>query len=229
MLCIGGVLLPAGFPGVGLVNPEGYIAFSISTPFGSTSILKLLYPVYDPQFHYVASLGVALAGLLMLPFAGYIRRKLYRVSARAVDVGTFAFGLGAIGLILASLIVSHPAHGTSAFPRLHEMLARMAAFAFGTGMTVFWACAAKGYRASSTRSREWRGLLVCWSLVTLPALAVVLLRAAVGAHLWLIPIYQKLEARALWHLGFWEWLGSAAIFLFLLSAALFLPDYDSYG
>jgi hypothetical protein len=37
MLCIGGVLLPAGFPGLGLVNPEGYIAFSISTPFGSTS------------------------------------------------------------------------------------------------------------------------------------------------------------------------------------------------
>jgi Protein of unknown function (DUF998) len=195
-----------------------------------SAISKLLYPVYDPQFHYVASFGVALAGLLMLPFAGYIRRKLRKVSARAVDVGAFAFGLGAIGLILASLIVSHPAHGISAFPRLHETLARIAAFAFGAGMTVLWACAAKAYLASSRRRREWRGLLVSWSLVTLPALAVALSRAVVGAHLdWLNPVYQRLENRALWHLGFWEWLGSAAIFLFLLSAALFLPDCDSFG
>jgi Protein of unknown function (DUF998) len=199
----------------------------------NSAISKLLYPAYDPQFHYVASLGVALTGLLMLPLAGYIRRRLRRlrrVSVRAMDVGAFAFGLGAVGLILAGLIVSHPAHGTSAFPRLHETLARIAAFAFGIGMTVLWACAAKGYLASSTKSREWRGLLICWSLVTLPALAVALLRAVVGEHLdWLNPIYQKLENRALWHLGFWEWLGSVAIFLFLLSAALFLPDCDSFG
>jgi len=191
------------------------------------AISKLLYPAEDPEFHYIVSLGVAFGALLMLPFADYIRRKLRRLSTRVADAGAFVFGLGAVGLILAGLIVSHPAHGTSAFPRLHEMLARAAASGLGAGMIMLWACAAKGYLASATRSRELRGLLLSWSLLTLPAVSVVLVRAAVGAHLdWSNPIYQKLQNRALWHLGFWEWLGSVDVFLFLLSAALFLPEYN---
>ena len=93
-----------------------------------SAISKLLYPGYDPRLHYVASLGVAVTGLLIIPLAGYIRQRLRRVSAMAADAGAFALELGAIGLVLAGLIVSHPAHGTSAFPRLHEILARTAAF-----------------------------------------------------------------------------------------------------
>jgi hypothetical protein len=192
------------------------------------SLSKLLYPGYDPEFHYVASFGVALAGLLMVPFGSYIRRKLRAVSAGGVDAGVFAFSLGAISLTLASLIVSHPAHGTSAFPRLHEIFARTAAVALGAGMIILWVCVIKGYLASLMRGRDWRWLLVCWSLVALPAFSIALLRAAGAAHLdWTNPIYRRLENPSLWHLGFWEWLGSAAIFLFMLSAALFLPEHDS--
>jgi hypothetical protein len=189
------------------------------------AISKLLYPGYDPTFHRVASFGVAVTGLLMLPCADYIRQRLRTVSPRLVDTGAVALGLGAIGLILAGLIVSHPLHGTSAFPRLHEMLARAAAFCLGAAIVVLWTCAAKGYHSSPTRPSEWRWLLISWSVVILPALSVVILRVAAGAHLdWSNPLYQKLKERALWPLGLWEWLGSAAVFLFLLSAALFLPD-----
>jgi hypothetical protein len=188
------------------------------------AISKLLYPGYDPKFHEVASLGVALSGLLMLPLADYIRRKLSKVAPRIVDAGAFSLALGALGLGLAGMIVSHPVHGTSTFPRLHEILARTAAFALGAGMVVLWACAARAYHAS-TRTSEWRCLLVAWSVVTLPALSIVLLRAAAGVHLdWSNPLYQTLQNRALWPLGLWEWLGSAAVFLFLLSAVLFLPE-----
>ena len=189
------------------------------------AISRLLYPGYDPKFHLVASLGVAVTGLLMLPIADYIRRRLRQVAPRIVDAGAFALAVGAIGLILAGLIVSHPFHGTSAFPRLHEMLARMAALALGAGIIVLWACVVKAQHSSSTRNSQWRWLQVSWSIVTLPALSVVVLRVVAGAHLdWSNPLYQKLENRALWPLGLWEWLGSAAVFLFLLSAALFLPE-----
>ena len=189
------------------------------------AISKLLYPGYDPKFHDVASFGVALTGLLILPFADYIRRKLRKVAPRIVDAGAFTLGLGAIGLILAGLITSHPLHGTPAYPRLHEIIARTAAFALGAAMITLWASAARGYHASPARTSEWRWLLVSWSVVTLPALSVVVLRAAAGAHLgWSNPVYQKLQNRALWPLGLWEWLGSAAVFLFLLSAVLFLPE-----
>ena len=192
------------------------------------AISKLLYPGYDPSFHHLASLGVALAGMLILPFAASIRRALRIASGGAADAGAFALGFGAIGLIMAALIVSHPAQGTPVFPRLHEMLARTAAAALGAGMITLWVCVAKAYLASSAKRRQWRWLLVSWSLITLPALLIAILRVMVGAHLdWSNPICHKLEDRALWHLGFWEWLGSAAVFLFLLSAALFLPENDS--
>lgn len=191
------------------------------------AISKLLYPGYDPGFHTIASLGVALAGLLMLPFAGYIRRRLSGTSAVVAGAGAFALELGSIWLILAALIVSHPAQGTPVFPRLHEMLARSAAAALGAGMIMLWVCAAKGYSELSAKSNQYRWLLISWSALTLPALLIAILRAAAGLHLqWSNPIYQTLQSRALWRLGFWEWLGSAAVYLFLLSAALFLPEAD---
>jgi hypothetical protein len=192
------------------------------------AISQLLYPSYDPRFHYLASLGVALTGLLMLPLADYIHVRLSKVSSGIVNAGSFALGLGAMSLILAGLIVSHPAHGTSIFPRLHEILARTAAFALGSAMILLWVCAAKGYLRSPGRTPQWRWILVSWSLVTLPALTVVVLRAMAAAHLsWSNPLYQKLEDRELWHLGLGEWLGSGAVFLFLLSAACFCRNSGS--
>jgi hypothetical protein len=191
------------------------------------AISKLLYPGFDPRFHIIASLGVALAGLLTLPFAGFIRRSLIGTSTIGAQTGAFALALGSIGLILAGLIVSHPVHGMPLFPRLHEILARAAATALGAGMIVFWACAMKEHSVSHEQGVAWRRLVISWSALTLPALLIGILRAAAGVHLqWPNPIYQTLESRALWRLGFWEWLGSAAVYLFLLSAALFLPEVD---
>ena len=58
-----------------------------------------------------------------------------------------------------------------------------------------------------------------------PTLFVVVLRLLTAAHFqWSNPVYQEIENRSLWHLGFWEWLGSIAVFLFLLGAAVFLPE-----
>jgi hypothetical protein len=71
--------------------------------------------------------------------------------------------------------------------------------------------------------------LLCWVLSTLPAL----LGAVASEALWLIsqahyawsyPINQALKTTLLWHLAFWEWIGAAAVFLFLLSSALLLPE-----
>jgi hypothetical protein len=196
-------------------SPQGY-------DWRHQAISKLLYPAYDPEFHYVASLGIALTGLLMLPIGVYIRRKLCGVSAKMAGVGISAFAAGAIGLLLAGLIVSHPARGTVIFPRLHEILARAAAAALGASVLLLWICAVKGYFLAG---RQWRWLAISWSVVTLPALAIIVLRVAAAVRLnWQNPLYAALQNRALWHLGFWEWLGSAAMFVFIVSAVLFMPE-----
>ena len=147
------------------------------------AISKLLYPGSDPVFHTIASLGVALAGLLTVPFAGFIRRRLIATSTVVASAGAVALGIGSIGLILAGLIVSHPAHGMPLFPRLHEILARTAAFALGAGMIVFWICAIKEYWASPAKGDVWHWLVISWSALTLPALLIGILRAAAGVHL----------------------------------------------
>lgn len=80
-------------------------------------------------------------------------------------------------------------------------------------------------RLTGTRRVKWRWLLVCWSLLTLPAILIAFLRLAAGARLPRSdPVYRALENRGLRPLGFWKWLAPAAVFLLLLSAALFLPE-----
>ncbi len=41
---------------------------------------------------------------------------------------------------------------------------------------------------------------------------------------WAMPIRNILRHSVFWHLGFWEWLGSAAIFVFLCAAVFLTPS-----
>jgi hypothetical protein len=190
------------------------------------SISWLLYPRNNPEFHLIASIGIALTGVLLVPTAGYIRTRLTDVSIIGVEIGASIFRLGAILLVSAGLIVSHPYAGTAAFPRMHETLARGCALALGAGMLMLWISALRAWFNSTEESPLQSGsLLASWSLVVLPAILVIVLRLLVHARLeWSNPIYRVLANRSLWHLGFWEWIGSAAVFLFLLSSVLFLPS-----
>jgi hypothetical protein len=185
---------------------------------------KLLYPRIDPEFHAVVSAGIALTGLLMIPFAGYIGRRLRVISALSAEIGALIFGAGAISLILGALIVWQP---------FHEIFARSAGTCLGLGMLAFYVC---GLRAIAVPSNEKfpsnegyarLRLFFAWSLIVVPALVIVVLRVLAGAHLdWPNPIYRAIENRSLWHLGFWEWMISAAVFLFMLGGAVYLPEND---
>jgi len=188
------------------------------------SMSKLLYPRNNPRFHAIGSVGVAVTGLLTLPFAGYIGRRLRVVSPAPAEVGALSFGAGAISLIFAALIVLQPF--------LHEMFARGAGICLGVGMLAFYSCALRGLSVppSPENQNERRARLrifLAWSLTVPPALLVVALRLLTAAHFqWANPVYLAIENRSWWHLGFWEWIGSTAVFLFLLGAALFLPEND---
>jgi hypothetical protein len=151
-------------------------------------------------------------------------------SWKTANIGTFAFGSGVIWLILAALIVSHRQHGTSMLPRLHEMCARTSALGLATGMLLFCWCAIKGYFVPVIGNKAINvQLVVSWILLTLPPILVALgecLLLATYAHFtWSMAVYHALKNSVAWHLAFWEWVGSAAVFLFLISSALFLPEH----
>ncbi len=182
------------------------------------SMSKLLYPSANPQFHAIGSVGIAVTGLLMIPFAGYIERRLRRISPVPALTGALAFGTGAISLILGALIVFQP---------FHEMFARTAGIFLGLGILAFYGCALSGPSVPSKERHARLRLLLAWSLIVPPALLVVALRLLAGARFrWSNAVYRALENRSLWHLGLWEWIISIAVFFFLLGAALFLPQDD---
>jgi hypothetical protein len=181
------------------------------------SMSKLLYPENNPRFHAIGSVGIAIAGLLMIPFAGYIGRRLRVVARLATGIGALVFGAGAISLIFGAVIVVQP---------YHEVFARTAGSCLGLGLLAFYWCASRGLSVpSSEDGQPARRIFLAWSLIVPPALLVIALRLLAGGHFqWSNPIYRLLENRSLWRLGFWEWIISGAVFSFLYGATLFLPE-----
>lgn len=200
----------------------GSLTFAIWTfpgPFDwrTRSMSKLLYPANNPRFHSIGSAGVAFSGMLTIPFAGYIGKRMRVFFPIAAEIGALAFEAGAMSLILAALIVLQPL--------FHEIFARGAGICFGLGMLAFYVCALRGRSASANVRSVPLRIFLAWSLIVPPALLIIMLRLLASAHFHSSnPIYRSIESRSFWHLGFWEWIGSAAIFIFLFCAALFLPE-----
>ena len=105
----------------------GTLAFAIfrfpeAYDWRDSVISHLISPRNNPEFHSVPPFGMAITGLLMIPFAGYINRRLRVASQLAANIGTVAFANGVIWLILADLIVSQRHNGTSSPPFLLAFL-----------------------------------------------------------------------------------------------------------
>src|SRR2546430_11061271 len=54
-------------------------------------ISNLLSPRDNPSHYWMAAGGLALTGLLMLPFAGYLRRHLGVIAPRTANIGAGTF------------------------------------------------------------------------------------------------------------------------------------------
>lgn len=206
------LILPAAF-----LSYFGSLAVAIqllpkTQDWRSTTISKLaLYPQNNPKYSWVASGGIALAGALIIPFAGYIGRRLRRAAPLGSRIGSVVFGLGAATAILVGSIGYH---GNSSFPRLHTLLARGCAFSLFAAMIIFLGSALRGRAGPTPEKQRYRPLLVAgWGVLALSGLSAAALSALETAG-------------GIRHLaGLYEWIASAAFFLLLLSSALFLPEY----
>ena len=117
---------------------------------------------------------MAVAGLLTIPFAGYIGRRLRVISPVPAAIGALVLGAGAISLILGALIVLQPF--------LHEMFARGAGIFLGLGMLAFYLCALRGLSVSPSERHARLPIFLAWSLIVPPALLVIVLRLLIAAH-----------------------------------------------
>jgi hypothetical protein len=180
-------------------------------------ISNLLSPRDNPHHYWLAACGVSLAALLMLPLAGHLRRNLRIASPHAALVSSAAFMAGIVTLISACLVVPQHVHAVLGIRRLHEFLGRSSAAFMAMGMLFGCWCAWKGCE---------RRLFWTWSLATLLPLiglfcSECLLLLTRLEPSWAAPVRGALRHSVVWHLGFWEWTGAAAVFVFLC-AAVFL-------
>jgi hypothetical protein len=188
-------------------------------------ISNLLSPRDNPDHYQVAAAGVGLTALLMLPFAGYLQTQLGRAMPRIAAFAGGGFMAGSIALLCAALIVPQHVHDVFGFRRVHEFLGRSAAGFLAAGMLFSCWSAWKDRSKGSVTT----GLFWVWFAVTLVPLTGVFLSeclllltrlepAAAG------PIRSVLRHSVFWHLGFWEWTGAAAVFVFLSAAVFLMPS-----
>jgi hypothetical protein len=185
-------------------------------------ISNLLSPRDNPNHYWLAASGLVLTGLLMLPFAGYFRRHLAVIAPRSANLSAATFTVGIIALICACFVVPRHTHEVLGVRRLHELLGRSAAAFLAIGMLCGCWCAWKGRGLFAPR------LFWVWSSVTVLPLAGIFLSESllVLSRLklpWATTIRGALRHSVFWHLGFWEWTGAVAVFVFLCAAVFLTP------
>lgn len=179
----------------------------------SLTISKLLDPPNGPWGRGIASAAIAAGGFLMLPFAGYIGRRLGRGAHPGCRVGAILFGAGAIGLGVSGLLAYR---ADSLLPGLHTGLARASACLLSAGILFFWAYAIADFlRPSAGARRLHTGLVLGWTLVVLSGPASAAL-SWIGS-----------EARTRADPGLWEWVAAGVLYIFLVLAAALLPGEDA--
>jgi len=192
-------------------------------------ISNLLSPRDNPDCYWIAAMGLGLSGVLMLPFAGFLRHYLGVVAPRMAKVTAAAFVLGIIALICACVVLPQHTHATLGIQGLHEVLGHCSAGFFAIGMLSGCWCASK-VRAQNSAA-GW--LFWSWLLVTAGPLiglfgSETLLLLTQLEPSWAAPIRAALRDSVFWHLGFWEWTGAAGVFVFLC-ATVFLTPAQAQG
>jgi hypothetical protein len=206
----------------------GILAFSASMfPKGYDwryrVISNLISPRDNPQHYRIAACGLILTGLFMLPFAQHLNRGLAPVARIGARMASGAFLLGIVALIADCFVVPQHVHATLGIRRFHEFLARSSAGFLAIGMLSGCWCAWKGSGRALPRSLFW-----IWAAVTvLPLTGVICSEALLLVSRFYPrlshPIRHALRHSVFWHLGFWEWIGAVAVFVFLCAATFLIP------
>jgi len=186
-------------------------------------ISNLLSPRDNPAHYWLPVIGVTIAGLSLLPFARHLEQRLKVISRWGAKVTGLGFLLGGLGLVCAALIVPQHVHAALGLRRPHELLARAAAGFIALGMIAACWCAVQGCGHLLPWPLVWT-----WVLLTLLPLSGLLCSELLFlfTHLrlaWAGPVRSLLKQTVFWHLGFWEWSGAVAVFLFLCASVFLMP------
>ncbi len=203
------------------VFPGGYV-------WSKDVISILISPRRNPEGYWLPACGLAVTVLLVWPIGGYVEQRLRAISPRLARGAGLGISLSFFMLLL-SLLAQHiqPLLGVK---WLHELTARAAAAIFACGLVCCIAATVKDRLRSLGGQRSLgNALTLSWALLTLlpivcpVVIGVLVLLAKHADQAWAENLRQSFRHTPLWHLAFWEWIGTCNIFAFLTVSVLFLP------
>jgi len=204
--------------------------FPVPYHWSVRAISDLASPRDNPGAYWLPCLGFVLSSVLALPFAGYVEQRLRGITPRLARTAGVAFALACVLFLLTGIVPEEvlPVFG---WPRMHEFLARSSAAAFFTGMLCCCVCAFRDRFRVFGGQRSLGSALSCyWGWVTLLPVGCA---AVIGAlqflghqadQAWAEQARQSFRHTVMWHVAFWEWIGSVIFFMFMVVTVLLLPD-----
>jgi hypothetical protein len=191
-------------------------------------ISDLTSPLDNPQGCWPPALGTVASMLMLWPIAGYMAQRLSALSprlARSAGIAfVLSFGVMALGMVVQ---LAQPLIGQR---WLHEFLSRAGAgsFIFGAGCCTAIAVRDRlrffgGQRLLSAALGWFWMSLTLLPVLCLVGLGLLMLLGHQLGQTWAEDIRQSFRHTSLWHLAFWEWVGTVMGFAFLIGSALWLP------
>ena len=182
-------------------------------------ISSLASPRDNPQAYGVACAGLAVSGLLLIPFAFFLQKRLEPFSPKLTTWAGKFFLLGAISLTLSALIV--PGHyRILGMGRSHEHLAQISSVAFCLSLLLYLGAILRlpptffSLRAPAA------------FVVILPVTALTVSRLSLFIAFEFCPpmVYHAVKVSLWSSLALWEWIGAFCIYLFLGLMTLAWPE-----
>ncbi len=175
-----------------------------------TVISSLASPRDNPYGYWIASAGLALSGLLLIPFVFYLRMRLSRCAPKLTFWAGCLFFLGALCLTLSGLIVPGHYH-ILGIGRIHEHLAQVSGVAFCLSLLLYLGavlCLPPSFAL-------FRLLAIAVVILPVTALTVSRLSLFLAYALCSSTVYRTVKASVLSSLALWEWIGAFCIYCFL--------------
>jgi hypothetical protein len=175
-----------------------------------TVISSLASPRDNPHAYGIACAGLAVSGLLLIPFAFFLQKRLEPFAPRLTAWAGKLFLLGALFLTCSALIV--PGHyRILGIGRTHEHLAQITSVAFCLSLILYL-----GAILRLPPALFWLRVLAGF-LVILPVTALIVSRLSLFlAYEFASPAVYHAVKDSLWSsLALWEWIGAFCIYLFL--------------
>ena len=205
--------------------------FPVPYDWSVRAISNLISPHDNPGAYWLPRLGLAVSAVLALPFAGYVEQRLRGITPRLARATGMAFALAFVLLLLAGIVVPQQVLPVFGWHRMHEFLARSSAVAFSIGMLCCCACAFKDrYRVFGGQRSLGTALSYYWGWVTLLPVGCAAILGALhflghqADQAWAEQARESFRNTIMWHLAFWEWIGSVVFFMFMVVTVLLLPE-----